>query len=251
MIDLNKILIITPTYNEAENIDELESTIRDLYPNIHHLYIDDHSQDETASKIHKWIGRFPDHIHIMERSGKLGLGTAYLSGFDWGLEKNFDYIVQMDADLSHNPLYLNEMFRHLEGNDIVIGSRYITGGGTRNWGIARRLISKSGCIYAQLVLGLSVKDLTGGFNIWNTKVLKAISLKSVKSEGYVFQIELKYRSYLKGFKIREYPIIFSDRTLGVSKMSSGIVFEAIRKVLLLRLTNIFNRPKKISLNNSH
>lgn len=230
---MSELLIITPTYNEVENISQLVSAIFHWNPEVHLLFVDDNSQDGTRELIRSEIERRPDQVHILERAGKLGLGTAYLEGFRWGLEKEYKYFQEMDADLSHDPKKVETFRKSLEQSDYVIGSRYVPGGGTKNWGLIRKLISKGGSFYARTILGLGIRDLTGGYNLWKREVLENIGLNDVKSEGYAFQIELKYRASKKGYRAKEVPIIFVDRRAGYSKMSSKIVCEAMFRVLKL------------------
>lgn len=229
-----KSLIIVPTYNEAKNIGPLVGQIFAILPSLSILFVDDNSPDGTLQRIEDVQKQHPMRIDVISRSGKLGLGTAYIAGFRWGLENGFDYFIEMDADFSHDPRYLPRFLELLETNDVVVGSRYIPGGGTKNWNWLRRLISRAGSFYARTVLGLRLIDLTGGFNAWRRNVLESIGLDRIKSEGYAFQIELKYRAHLKGFRIVESPIIFVDRLVGTSKMSKKIVWEAIYRVLMLR-----------------
>ncbi|MBI2601824.1 MAG: polyprenol monophosphomannose synthase [Deltaproteobacteria bacterium] len=229
-----KSLVIVPTYNEAKNIGPLVGQIFAILPSLSILFVDDNSPDGTLQRIEDVQKQHPMRIDVISRSGKLGLGTAYIAGFRWGLENGFDYFIEMDADFSHDPRYLPRFLELLETNDVVVGSRYIPGGGTKNWNWLRRLISRAGSFYARTVLGLRLIDLTGGFNAWRRNVLESIGLDRIKSEGYAFQIELKYRAHLKGFRIVESPIIFVDRLVGTSKMSKKIVWEAIYRVLMLR-----------------
>lgn len=230
-----KTLIIVPTYNECENISLLMGGITAKAPRCDVLFIDDNSTDGTQDEIAKFMEQEPQRVFIEKRPGKLGLGTAYIHGFKWGLAKGYERIIQMDADLSHDPKYLPEMISLLNRNDLVIGSRYVRGGGTRNWSFIRRCISRFGSIYARMVLQLPVNDFTGGFNGWRATTLAALPLDDVKSNGYVFQIEMKARALRSGFGSVEMPIVFVDRQVGQSKMSSGIVYEAMWRVLMLRM----------------
>jgi len=231
---LTKNLIIIPTYNEIENIEELINRVFQIVPSTHILVVDDASKDGTATKVKELMTRYPDQVNLMERPGKMGLGSAYIAGFKWGLERGFETLVEMDADFSHNPEVLPQMFEKLQNNPVVVGSRYISGGATRNWGLIRKIISIFGSFYARTILGIKVADLTGGFNGWQAKVLKMIGPDTISSEGYSFQIELKYRAHLCGFPILEIPIIFLDRFAGQSKMSSRIVLEAVFRVWVMR-----------------
>lgn len=227
-------LIIIPTYNEVENVTPLAQAVLQLHPKVTLLFVDDNSPDGTQNKIHSLQEQFPDRIHLITRSGKLGLGSAYVAGFKWGIERKFGYLIEMDADFSHDPKYLSAMFDHIPSFDFVVGSRWVAGGGTRNWSLLRRMISLFGSFYARTVLGLKLRDLTGGFNAWKQETLLAINLDSIESEGYSFQIELKYRAINKGCQGIEIPIVFEDRRVGQSKMSSGIILEAIWKVWRLK-----------------
>ena len=229
----NQYLIIIPTYNEAPNIIPLVESIFVNAPEVNLLFVDDNSQDKTRAKIQEMSRQYPQKINLLERQEKLGLGSAYIAGFKWALDRKFQIIFEMDADLSHNPSYLKEIFRLLKSHDLVIGSRYVPGGGTKNWSLIRRFISRAGSAYARMILGVKVADFTGGFNAWHARVLKQICLDDIRSDGYVFQIELKYRAILAGFRFIETPIIFTDRTQGQSKMSLSIVLEAVYKVFLL------------------
>jgi dolichol-phosphate mannosyltransferase len=229
-----KALIIVPTYNEEENIDLLVDGIFSNAPDVHVLFVDDNSRDKTQQKIEERQKSRPAQIFLLCRPGKMGLGTAYLTGFDWALKKGYDCVIEMDADLSHDPTYLPTMLSKLQNFDVVIGSRYTAGGGTKNWHFMRRCISRFGSFYGRLVLGVSIKDLTGGFNGWSRHALQTIDLKSIRSEGYAFQIELKYAAFRANLPITEIPIVFVDRRVGYSKMSYRIVLEAMLMVPSLR-----------------
>lgn len=232
-----KKLIIIATYNEKDNIEKMLMDVFASVPDVNILVIDDNSPDKTHEIVEKIITeRYPDQLHLMKRSGKLGLGTAYIAGFNWGLERDYDVIGHMDADFSHNPKYLPSMFEALaNGYDLVLGSRYVKGGGVVNWGLKRKIISRGGSLYAKIILGLPFNDLTGGFKCFKRKVLETIGINELKSTGYSFQIETTYKTYLNGFKIKEIPIIFEDRILGQSKMSGSIFKEALLMVLRMRL----------------
>lgn len=228
-----KYLIIIPTYCEAENInkiiDAVFSNTDKLDVNI--LVIDDGSKDGTPDIVKNLMnGKYKNKLFMIERSGKMGLASAYITGFKWGLEKNYDVFIEMDADLSHNPKYLPAMFALLDKNDVVIGSRNIKGGGVVGWGLIRKFISRFGSLYSRTVLNTPIYDFTGGYNIWKREVLIGINLDTIISSGYLFQIELKYKARKKGFKIIEYPIIFEDRINGKSKMSKKIVLEAFTNI---------------------
>ena len=232
----NKSIVIVPTYNEVDNIGPIIDEVWKHSPNLHILVVDDSSKDGTAQVVKEKITKNPEKLQILERSGKLGLGTAYIAGFKLALEKGYTKIIEMDADFSHNPKTLVEIVAGLENSDVIIGSRYVEGGGTENWHPLRKKISQLGSLYARMILRAPINDFTGGFNGWTDKVLKSIDLDQVKSEGYSFQIELKYRAYQKKFKISEIPIIFSERREGQSKMSGNIIIEALYRVLIMKCT---------------
>ncbi len=232
-----KILIITPTYNESKNIVLLIEKILKPNPNYHLLVIDDNSPDGTSEIVRKMQNEY-DNLFIEEREKKSGLGTAYIFGFNWALNNEYDIIVQIDADLSHNPDDIPKLIKKLDKNDLVIGSRYTSGVSVVNWPIRRLLLSYFANLYSRLITGMHVKDSTGGFKAWKRKVLESINLNDVQSQGYSFQIEMNFRAWSKGFRIIEEPIIFIDRTVGESKMSGAIMNEAIWMVWLLRIRKI-------------
>jgi len=197
--------------------------------------VDDNSPDGTG-EVADELARHDARVHVIHRPGKLGLGTAYITGFRWALERGFDYVFEMDADFSHDPKYLPEMLRTAERDaDVVIGSRYVDGGGTRNWGAVRQVISRGGSLYARTILGVGIRDLTSGFICWRRQALEGISLDRVRSSGYSFQIEMKYRALQAGFRVVEVPIVFVDRRVGASKMSRRIFVEALTRVWRMRL----------------
>jgi dolichol-phosphate mannosyltransferase len=230
-----KNLVIIPTYNEIENIEKMIRTVFDLPTRIEILIVDDGSPDGTAAKVKELQQEFPNQLHIEERQGKLGLGTAYIHGFKWALINNYDYIFEMDCDFSHNPQDLIRLLEACEnGADVAVGSRYCKGGQISNWPIGRILMSYFASVYVRFILWLPVKDTTAGFKCYRKKVLETIELDCIKFMGYAFQIEMKYRAYKKGFKIQEVPILFTDRILGVSKMSTKIFKEAFLGVLQMR-----------------
>lgn len=232
----NKILIILPTYNESGNIKKIIDELIALKEEIEVLVIDDKSLDNTADIV-KDILKTQKKIHLIERAGKFGLGTAYVLGFKWALERNYDFIVQMDADFSHQPLYIPPMLNYMKNYDVdvVVGSRYCAGGGVdKSWGIDRRILSKFGNFYARFFTGIKVRDATSGFKIYKAAALKKIELNSLSADGYAFQIEMAFFCQKVGLKIAEFPIIFYDRTHGVSKMSLSIIWEAIWKVWFMR-----------------
>lgn len=228
-----KNLVIVPTYNERENIEPFIKALFGEQPQIHILVVDDGSPDGTGAIV-KQIQESNSQVHLIENTGKGGLGKAYLQGFQWGIDQGFDACIQMDADFSHRPLDLGNLIKALPENDFVIGSRYVEGGATSNWAWYRKLISLFGSFYSRMILGYPVHDWTGGFNAWNIGVLKAIGLSAVRSEGYSFQIEMKYRGLKNNFKVREVPITFDERREGASKMSLKIVIEAFYRVWQIR-----------------
>lgn len=226
-------LVIIPTYNEIENMKSLLPILMKLPEAFDVLVVDDSSPDKTADFVTEFSKENP-RVKLLLRKQKNGLGQAYIAGFKWGLENNFEALVEMDADFSHRPEDLVKILQSLETENVVIGSRYVEGGSTVNWGFIRKLISKGGGIYSRLILGYPVQDWTGGFNGWRAEVLKAIGLDSIQSNGYSFQIELKYKAQKCGYKVKEVPIVFEDRRVGQSKMSLKIVLEAFYKVWLIR-----------------
>jgi dolichol-phosphate mannosyltransferase len=227
-------LIVVPTYNEHDNVRGIAERFLEALPGCELLFVDDNSPDGTGALLDEIAANEP-RIHVMHRAGKLGLGTAYVEGFGWGLARGYDYLFEMDADGSHDPQYLPQMLALAEdGADVVVGSRYVPGGGTENWGLARKLISRGGGLYARTILGVDVRDLTAGFICWRRAALEAIDLATVSSNGYSFQIEMKYRALKRGLKVVETPIVFVDRRVGQSKMSRAIFVEALLKVWVLR-----------------
>tara|TARA_B000000532_G_scaffold243786_1_gene240881 strand:+ start:3729 stop:4439 length:711 start_codon:yes stop_codon:yes gene_type:complete len=229
-------LVIIPTYNEKENVEKMLETVMSLEYPFDVLIVDDGSPDGTARLVEEMAKSYPERIHILKRKGKLGLGTAYIAGFKWALERSYDYIFEMDCDFSHNPQDLVRLrIPCAEGGaGVTVGSRYVKGGGVVDWPLNRRLISKGASIYVNTVLWLGVKDSTAGFVAYKREVLEAINLDAVRFIGYAFQIEMKYRAKRLGFKIAEVPISFSDRILGTSKMSLDIFNEAFLGVLKMR-----------------
>lgn len=228
-------LVVIPTYNEHENIEPLLAQIFDQMPDMHVLVVDDNSPDHTADLVEEF-GRThsPEQVHLLKRPGKMGLGTAYIEGFKWALEHGFDYIIQMDADFSHNPVFLNDFLSGIQRSDLVLGSRYIPGGAIKGWGFIRNLISRGGNYYARAVLRLPYHDLTGGYKCFRRSVLEAINLDEIHAKGYAFQIEMTYRAYRKHFSITEIPITFEDRIRGKSQFSGDIFLEAMTIVWQLR-----------------
>ena len=232
------ILAISPTYNEKKNISELINRISQLPLEVDLLIVDDNSPDGTADVV-KDIMIQHKNTHILEREKKLGLGTAYCEGFQWALDRGYDLIVQIDADLSHNPDDILRMVEMSKSSDLVIGSRYIAGVNVINWPMRRLLLSYFASLYAKFLIRFPIKDSTGGFKCLHRKVLESIDLKTINSQGYSFQIEMNFLAWVKGFKIQEIPIVFTDRTVGESKMNRGIVIEAIWMVPKLLVSKIF------------
>lgn len=227
-----KTLVCLPTYNERENIAAIVADVLAVAP-VDVLVIDDGSPDGTGA-IADAIAETEPRVSVLHRAEKRGLGRAYLAGFAWGLDRGYDVLVEMDADFSHQPRHLPELLAAAENHDVVLGSRYVDGGGTENWGLFRRMLSRGGSIYARLLLGLPQRDLTGGFKVFRRTALEALDLGSVMSTGYAFQIELTHRAWRKGFRIAEVPIVFVERIAGRSKMGRGIVAEAIIAVWRMR-----------------
>ena len=231
-------LIVIPTYNEIENLSPLMEAVLAVTPKeVEVLVVDDGSPDGTGQLADTLAQKNP-RVHVLHRAKKMGLGTAYVAGFQWGMAKDFGAFVEMDADFSHDPKYLPRMLELLETNDVVIGSRYVAGGGTVNWGLGRKIISRGGSLYSRIILGAGLRDFTGGFNGWKRKVLESVDFPSLRSDGYSFQIELKFRAYVREFKIYEFPIIFEDRKVGKSKMNRKIVIEALGRVWGFRIRAI-------------
>jgi dolichol-phosphate mannosyltransferase len=227
-------LIVVPTYNERENVRDIAARLLAALPGTELLFVDDNSPDGTGAVLDELAGAEPC-LHVMHRAGKLGLGTAYVEGFGWGLARGYDYLFEMDADGSHDPRYLPEMLALAQdGADVVVGSRYVPGGGTRNWGLGRKLLSRGGSLYARTVLGVELRDVTAGFICWRRAALEAIDLSTITSNGYSFQIEMKYRALTKRLRVVETPIVFVDRRVGQSKMSRAIFLEALLQVWRLR-----------------
>jgi dolichol-phosphate mannosyltransferase len=227
-------LIVVPTYNEKENVRSIAEQFLAALPGCELLFVDDNSPDGTGAIIDEMVAANP-RIHVMHRAGKLGLGTAYVEGFGWGLARGYDYLFEMDADGSHDPKYLPQMLAlAVDGADLVVGSRNVPGGGVEGWGIGRTIISKGGSLYARTILGIDVRDVTAGFVCWRRAALEAIELSTITSNGYSFQIEMKYRAVKKGLRLVETPIVFVDRRVGQSKMSRAIVAEALLKVWAIR-----------------
>lgn len=231
----SKALILVPTYNEIENISRfLQALLQTEGYDI--LVMDDNSPDGTAKAV-QTIQKTNPRVHLLQRAKKEGLALAYLAGFEWGMERGYEQFVQIDADFSHNPKDVPRLLKALATSDMAMGSRYIRGGKITGWGPIRQMISRGGNVYAQTVLGLKINDLTGGFNAWNRSALEKMGLKEIRSKGYAYQVEMKYRCHLAGCTLQEIPIHFENRILGTSKMSSDIVWEAAGRVLKLRLNS--------------
>ena len=233
-----KTLVISPTYNERKNIKLLVDMVLGNYPDFDLLIIDDSSPDGTSEKVKDLQSKY-ENLYLEIRAKKSGLGTAYIYGFKWALDHKYDRIVQMDADLSHNPKDLPMLVKNLDEYDLVIGSRYIKGISVVNWPLRRLMLSYGANTYSRIITGMPIMDGTGGFKAWKSEVLSDIDLDSVRSQGYSFQIEMNFRAWIKDYKIKEVPIIFSDRTIGQSKMSKKIVYEAVFMVWRLRIWKIF------------
>lgn len=242
----NDSLVIIPMYNEKENARAIIEAVLSLTPCFDILVIDDNSPDGTAAIVKELIAERPGRVHIVEREGKLGLGTAYITGFKWGLEHNYEYIIEMDADFSHNPADLPAMRAACaeEGYDVSVGSRYVSGVNVVNWPMGRVLMSYYASTYVRLVTRMKVRDTTAGFVCYRRRVLETMELDKIKFKGYAFQIEMKYTALKCGFRIKEIPIIFVNRVLGTSKMSSGIFSEAVFGVLRLKIGSWFRKYPK-------
>ena len=233
-------LVISPTYNECKNVQSLIELILGKHPEFHLLIVDDSSPDGTANKVKELQADY-SNLHLEERPTKDGLGTAYIYGFKWAIEREYDRIVQMDADLSHDPNDVPRLVNLLDEHDLIVGSRYVEGVSVVNWPIRRLMLSYGANLYSRVITGMPIKDSTGGFKAWRREVLEELDLNAVRSQGYSFQIEMNFRTWCKGFRIKEVPIIFVDRTIGESKMSKNIVYEAIFMVWRLRIWKYFNR----------
>lgn len=234
-------IVIIPTYNEIENIESIIYAVFNLEKSFHILVVDDNSPDGTSNVVNKLKTKFQNNLFLETRNGKSGLGTAYVHGFKWALEKNYDYIFEMDADFSHNPSDLIKLYEAcaINNSDMAIGSRYITGVNVVNWPLNRVLLSYFASVYVRLITGLQIKDATAGFVCYKKQVLQKINVDKIKFKGYAFQIEMKYRTFINNFNIVEVPIIFTDRTKGESKMSGVIIKEAVFGVMMLKIKNVF------------
>tara|TARA_R110001632_G_scaffold42120_2_gene106243 strand:+ start:1063 stop:1788 length:726 start_codon:yes stop_codon:yes gene_type:complete len=236
-------VVIIPTYNEIENIERILRNVFALQRPFDILVVDDGSPDGTGAMVKQMQEEYAGRLHLIERSGKQGLGTAYIKGFQWALERDYDFIFEMDADFSHNPNDLMRLYNACskDGFDMSIGSRYITGVNVVNWPMGRVLLSWGASRYVRIVTGMNIHDTTAGFVCYKRKVLEEIDLKKIKFVGYAFQIEMKYKAYLCNFKIKEVPVVFTDRTKGQSKMSTGIISEAVFGVIKMRLQHLFKK----------
>ena len=239
-------IVIIPTYNEKENIEKIIRKVFSLPHEFHILIVDDGSPDGTGNIVKNLQQEFPGKLFIMERNGKQGLGRAYIAGFHWAIDKKYDYIFEMDADFSHNPDDLIRLRNACanEGADVAVGSRYVKGGGVVNWPLNRVLLSKYASVYVQMITGMKIKDATAGFKCYKRKVLETIDLDKIHFVGYAFQIEMKFTAWKHGFKIKEVPITFTDRTEGTSKMSGGIIKEAAFGVVELKWKSFSKKYKK-------
>lgn len=243
---MNPGLVIIPTYNEIENIEAIIRAVMDLPVAFDLLVVDDGSPDGTAAKVEELQEEFVNRIHLLKRKEKSGLGTAYIAGFKFAIDKGYRFVFEMDADFSHNPADLVRLYEacHLEGYDLAIGSRYVTGVNVVNWPMSRVLMSYCAGIYVRMITGMPVMDATAGFKCYRTEVLKTIALDEIRFIGYAFQIEMKFTAWKYGFRIKEVPIIFTDRTKGQSKMSGKIFYEAILGVIEMKLTGLFRKYRK-------
>lgn len=237
---MNKVLVIIPTYNEIENVKKIIPIVLEQNENIDILIVDDNSPDKTGDYVES-LSKENNRIKLIRREKKLGLGTAYIAGFKYAVQNNYSYVFEMDADFSHDPKEINNFLEAIKDADVVLGSRYINGVRVLNWPMRRLLLSYFASVYTRVITGLPVKDATGGFKCFRIDVLKAIDLDRIKSNGYSFQIEMTFKAYKKGFRIKEIPIVFLDRVKGKSKMSKKIVIEAIFMVWKLRLRSIIGR----------
>ena len=236
-----KSLIIIPTYNEINNIARLIGAIFALRNNYHILVVDDNSPDGTSKAVEACMIEYPEQLHLLSRKGKMGLGTAYIAGFKWAIDKDYDHVIEMDADFSHDPKYLDDLRNacEKEGAGLAIGSRYVTGVNVVNWPLGRILMSYFASAYVRFVTGMTVRDTTAGYKCYQTEVLRSINLDRITFRGYAFQIEMKFAVWKLGYKVVEVPIIFTDRKHGSSKMSGGIFNEALWGVIIIKLKSFF------------
>ena len=242
---MHNALVIIPTYNEIENITNIIEKVMTYPDNFDVLVIDDNSPDGTAEAVEELTKKYPERIFLERRSGKLGLGTAYIHGFNWALKRDYGYIIEMDADFSHNPDDLTRLYHNSKdkGYDITIGSRYVSGVNVVNWPMGRVLMSYFASAYVRFITRMNLRDATAGFVCYRRRVLEAIQLDNIEFKGYAFQIEMKFKAHAKGFKISEIPIIFINRQLGTSKMNSSIFGEAMFGVIKLKFDSFFNKKK--------
>ncbi|MCX5211780.1 polyprenol monophosphomannose synthase [Kitasatospora sp. NBC_00240] len=238
--DLGKVLVIIPTFNEAENVELIVGRVRAAVPEVHVLVADDNSPDGTGDIADKLAAADP-HVQVLHRKGKEGLGAAYLAGFRWGIEHGYDVLVEMDADGSHRPEELERLLTALRGADLVLGSRWVPGGRVVNWPKSRLLLSRGGSTYSRLMLGVPIRDVTGGYRAFRKETLLGLGMDEVASAGYCFQVDLAWRTVKAGFKVAEVPITFVERELGASKMSRSIVLEALWRVTSWGITDRFDR----------
>jgi dolichol-phosphate mannosyltransferase len=234
MLPYSKSLVIIPTYNESDNVENMLTALNGLYPELSVLVIEDGSPDGTAAIVKKYQATHPN-VHMIERQGKLGLGTAYITGFKWALEKGYEFVFEMDCDFSHDPKDIEALLAAAQTCDLAIGSRYIGGIRILNWPMKRLLLSYFASIYTQIITGMKIQDATGGFKCFRASTLRQIDLNKIFSNGYSFQIELNYKTWKKGLKLQEVPITFSERREGQSKMSRKIIYEAVWAVWRMRL----------------
>ncbi|MCP4684642.1 MAG: polyprenol monophosphomannose synthase [bacterium] len=242
MSQSQRALIVFPTYNERDNIEKIVHAVLPLDARINVLIVDDNSPDGTGDIADRLV-KDQEKVHVLHRKNKEGLGKAYLAGFTWAIEQKYDFIFEMDADFSHGPEYIKDFLREIQNNDLVIGSRYISGVNVINWPMTRLLLSYFANVYTRIITGLPLRDATGGFKCFRRQVLESIDFNDVKSSGYSFQIEMSMRAWKSGFRIKEIPIIFVDRVAGTSKMSKKIMREAIWMVWALRLKSMFGKLK--------
>ncbi|MBF27313.1 MAG: dolichyl-phosphate beta-D-mannosyltransferase [Flammeovirgaceae bacterium] len=240
---MNEVLIIIPTYNESENIIKIIESIFSFHQEINVLIVDDNSPDGTSHKVKKVISKFNNKLHIITRKSKMGIGTAYLSGFQWAIQKKYKYVISMDADFSHNPSDIRRLYEacNLEKNDICIGSRYVRGFNVVNWPIQRIILSYFASIYVRLITFMNIKDPTSGFVCYSVNCLRELNLKKIEFNGYAFQIEMKFKLFLKKVIMKEIPIIFTDRKYGKSKLDSSIIGEAFFGVISMKIKSFFSK----------
>jgi len=243
MGNMHNALVVIPTFNEIENIENIIRAVFNLPDGFHILVVDDNSPDNTSKVVQTLMAEFTDQLFLEKRKGKLGLGTAYIHGFKWALQRDYEYIFEMDADFSHNPKDLIKLYNacKLDGFDMSLGSRYKTGVNVVNWPMSRVLLSWLASKYVRLITGMNICDTTAGFVCYNRRVLEKINLDKIQFVGYAFQIEMKFKTYLNKFKIVEVPVIFTDRTEGESKMSGGIISEAIFGVISMKFKSMFTK----------